>query len=152
MAAPYSSTSFIVTASYASIVNIIFLLSVISEKYAYGPPREVDLEEEVVVIVGGKGGLGGCVAEVYGMRGVRTVVLDVGLSEEEERKGEEESGVRWFRCDIGVRDEVERVWARVREEVGTPTVLINCATVVGAKRFIDLSMNEMDWFVSTLAP
>lgn len=149
MAAPYSSTSFIATFTYASIVNITFLLGVLSEKYAYGTPREVDLEEEVVVIVGGKGGLGGCIAEVYGMKGVRTVVLDVAVSKEE-KEDEEAGAVKYYRCDVGNRQQVEEVWARVRANVGTPTVLINCAAVVGAKRFVDLSMDEVEWYVSKI--
>lgn len=147
MAAPYSSSSFIATFTYASIVNVIFLLGVLSEKYAYGAPREVDLEEEVVVVVGGKGGLGGCIAEVYGMKGVRTVVLDVAVSKDEEGKDEEGGGVRYYRCDVGDRQQVEEVWARVKTNVGTPTVLINCAAVVGAKRFVDLSMDEVERYV-----
>lgn len=147
MAAPYSSSSFIATFTYASIVNVIFLLGVLSEKYAYGTTREVDLEEEVVVIVGGKGGLGGCIAEVYGMKGVRTVVLDVAVSKDEEEKDEEAGGVRYYRCDVGDRQQVEEVWAHVRANVGTPTVLINCAAVVRAKRFVDLSMDEVERYV-----
>lgn len=147
MAASYSSTSFIVTFAYASIVNVIFLLGVLSEKYAYGTPRDVDLEEEVVVVVGGKGGLGGCIAEVYGMRGVRTVVLDVAVSMEEDGQEEETGGVKYYRCDVGDRQQVEDVWARIKTNVGTPTVLINCAAVVGAKRFVDLSMDEVERYV-----
>lgn len=147
MAAQYTSTSFIVTATYASIVNVIFLLGVLSQKYAYGKPREVDLEEEVVVITGGKGGLGGCIAEVYGMRGVRTVVLDVTVSKEEEENGEEEGGVRYLNCDVGDREALEKTWARLSKEVGTPTVLVNCAAIVGAKRFVDISLDEIDRYV-----
>ena len=147
MAAPYSSTSFIATFTYASIVNVIFLLGVLSAKYAYGKPREMDLEEEVVVIVGGKGGLGGCIAEVYGMKGVRTVVLDVAVNKDEEEKDEEAGGVSYYRCDVGNRQQVEEMWARLKSNVGTPTVLINCAAVVGAKRFVDLSMDEVERYV-----
>jgi len=100
-----------------------------------------------VVVVGGKGGLGGCIAEVYGMKGVRTVVLDVAVSKDEEGKDEEGGGVRYYRCDVGDRQQVEEVWARVKTNVGTPTVLINCAAVVGAKRFVDLSMDEVERYV-----
>lgn len=156
MASPYSSTSFIATFTYASIVNVIFLLGVLSEKYAYGTPREVDLEDEVVVIVGGKGGLGGCIAEVYGMKGVRTAVLDVAVSKDEEDRDEDAGGVRYYRCDVGVRQQVEKVWERIIANVGTPTVLINCAAAVGAKRFVDSSMDEIERYVipwlSTLFP
>ena len=145
MEAPYSSTSFIVAASYAAFINIYQLMSVLSHRYAYGKPREVDLSDEVVVITGGKGGLGGCIAEIYGMRGVRVAVLDVSVGQEEEKSGaEDESDVRYYTCDVGDRANVERVWKRVVEDLGTPTVLVNNAAVVTGKPFLDMTPEDVD--------
>lgn len=73
-------------------------------------------EEEVVVITGGGRGLGECVAEIYGIKGTNVASLDV-----EFEKGEGESeGVRRYKCDVGNRAEVERVWARVVADVRLP--------------------------------
>ena len=66
-------------------------------------------EDEVVVITGGNGGLGGCLAEILGMRGVGVAVLDVVGGE----KGDEGSGVRYWKCDVGSYEEVERVLEEV---------------------------------------
>ena len=143
--APYDSTPFIVAASYAAFINIYHLLSAVSDRYAYGKPREVDLADEVIVVTGGKGGLGGCIAEVYGMRGVRVAVLDVSVTEEEEKAGAEEgSDVRYYRCDIGDRKSVESVWRRVVDDLGTPTVLVNNAAVVAGKPFLELTPEEVE--------
>ena len=145
MAAPYSSTSFITTAAYATIVNIYHLMSAVSDRYAYGQPREVDLSDEVVVITGGKGGLGGCIAEVYGMKAVRVAVLDVNVGKEEETvSAEDESDVRYYRCDVGDRAEVEKVWRRVVEDLGTPTVLVNNAAIVTGKPFLDMTAEDVE--------
>lgn len=69
--------------------------------------------EEVVVVTGGGRGLGECVAEIYGIKGTSVAVLDL---EVEKGQGERE-GVRMYKCDVGNRAEVERVWARVVADV-----------------------------------
>lgn len=96
--------------------------------------------EEVVVVTGGGRGLGECVAEIYGIKGTNVAVLDL---EVEKGQGERE-GVRMYKCDVGNRAEVERVWARVVADLGTPTVLINNAAVVHGKRFLDLTMEDVE--------
>lgn len=120
-------------------------MSALSHRYAFGKPREVDLGDEIVVITGGKGGLGGCIAEVYGMKGVRVAVLDISVEQEEERAGaDEESDVRYYNCDVGDRANVERVWKRVVEDLGTPTVLVNNAAVVTGKPFLEMTQEDVD--------
>ena len=120
-------------------------MSALSDRYAYGQPREVNLSDEVVVITGGKGGLGGCIAEVYGMKGVRVAVLDINVGKEEEKASAEDEGdVRCYRCDVGNRAEVEKVWRRVVEDLGTPTVLVNNAAVVTGKPFLDMTAEDVE--------
>lgn len=75
--------------------------------------RREDEEEEVVVITGGGRGLGECVAEIYGIKGTNVAVLDLEVGNGD---GERE-GVRWYKCDVGNRAEVENVWARVVSDV-----------------------------------
>lgn len=108
---------------------------------AYGKPRKVKWGNEVVVVTGGVGGLGGVLAEIYGVRGVGVAVLDILVGEEGEkgrvRDGEEKEGVRYFRCDVGSYEDIQRTWKRVVQELGTPTVLINNAAVVNAKPFLE---------------
>ena len=78
---------------------------------------------EVVVITGGKSGLGGVLAEILAMRGVEVAVLDVAVTEEEEEEREEgsgtEKGMRLYKCDVGDAQALERVWGRVVKEVCT---------------------------------
>lgn len=78
---------------------------------------------EVVVITGGKGGLGSVLAEILAMRGVAVAVLDVAVTEmkegEEEEGSEEDTGTRLYKCDVGDVQELEKVWGRVVSEVNT---------------------------------
>lgn len=88
----------------------------ISDRIAFGAPRQVDLSEEVIVITGGASGLGRLIAQIYGLRGASVAVLDI--AEEKDVKGwEDVGGVEYYRCDIGVRCEVETVARRIEEDV-----------------------------------
>lgn len=89
-------------------------MSAVNKRVAYGAPREVDFEEEVVLVTGGGSGIGRIIAETYGMRGVSVAVLDVrggSLGEGEMQN------VRYYRCDVGDRAQVEEVARRVEEDV-----------------------------------
>lgn len=67
------------------------------------------------MITGGGSGLGECVAEIFGFRGVSVAVIDKRLGQW--KGGNMEGGVRGYECDVGDRDEVERVWRRIVEDV-----------------------------------
>lgn len=132
--------------------------SEVGESGGDGAAEKEEEEEEVVVITGGASGLGLLVARVYGLRGVSVGVLDVQGGDDDDGYGDEVEGgfrpdglqglesVRYYRCDVGERDQVEEVVGRIEKEVGclfrsicfidllltptqlgTPTVLINCA-------------------------
>lgn len=81
------------------------------------------LEDEVVLVAGGGGaGLGRLMAEVYAMKGARGIaVLDVKVPSDGPEKEEwEEMGIRWYKCDVGQRTEVERVRNQILDEVTMP--------------------------------
>lgn len=69
----------------------------------------------MVVITGGASGLGRCIAETYGMRGASVAVLDV-----KEVEGGVEAwgeGCRWYRCDVGSFDHVQKVKGEIEKDV-----------------------------------
>ena len=109
-----SSPAVINTCIWAIIVIIYHVLATVNHRIAYGKPRKFDLEEEVVVITGGASGLGLLIAEIYGMRGVSVAVLDV---KEMTRESEASQNVRWYKCDVGGRDEVERAAKQIENDV-----------------------------------
>ncbi|KAF7911187.1 uncharacterized protein EAF01_002695 [Botrytis porri] len=124
---------------YASLLTMLYFLSILNRQIAYSKAREVDLLEEVIVITGGASGLGLLVAEVYGMRGATVAVLDVRDLESGEARG-----VSYYKCDVGNREEVARVAVEIERDLGTPTVLINNAAIVNGKSLMDLSLDEIE--------
>ncbi|KZT62317.1 NAD(P)-binding protein [Calocera cornea HHB12733] len=88
------------------------------------PPR-LDWGEQLVLITGGASGIGLLLANTLAVRNVGVVVLDV-----KERLESENYNIRYYQCDVGNAEEVEAVAARIRKEVGDPTILINNAAIV----------------------
>ena len=120
------------------------MLEGVNKRIAYGAPREVDWENELVVITGGIGGLGGCLAEIFALKGVGVAVLDVNLDGRGLRDREEKEGITYYRCDVGDHKQVEKVWQTVVSELGTPTILVNNAAVVGGKPFLEQNIEDVE--------
>ncbi|KAJ9667631.1 hypothetical protein H2201_002166 [Coniosporium apollinis] len=134
---PYDAPSMILAIAWAVIITIYTILAYIDRRVAYGLPREVDLEEEVIVITGGASGLGALIAEVYGLRGASVAVLDV-----KEPEGEV-NGVDFYKCDVGDCGQVERAAKQIERDLGTPTILINNAGIMHGKPLLQLSPAEI---------
>ncbi|KAL4965127.1 uncharacterized protein BDV14DRAFT_58770 [Aspergillus stella-maris] len=148
-ATPYNHPAFIIASGYASFLTALDIAFMISDRIAFGLPRTVDFDEEVVVITGGASGVGKLIAQIYALRGVSVAVLDIA----EGVRGEEEGDagrVEYYRCDIGVREEVERVKERIVKDLGTPTVLINCAaTRINGQPLLSLSVDAFQKTIQT---
>ncbi|KAH0562350.1 hypothetical protein GP486_002952 [Trichoglossum hirsutum] len=143
---PYEHPAMLITVSWATLLTLLFFLSILNRRIAYGKPREVDLNDEVIVITGGASGLGLLIAEVYGLRGASVAVLDV-----RELEVGEARGVEFYKCDVGDREQVERVAKEIEEDfscdakqLGTPTILINNAAIAHGKSILDLSHEEIE--------
>lgn len=119
-ATPYSHPAFISTTAYAIFLTLLTVISILNQRIAYGPPRNVELGEEVVVVAGGASGLGLMIAEFYGMRGVSVAVLDIKKEEEVVEGFQELPAVEYYQCDVGSRPEVEKVAGRITKDVGIP--------------------------------
>lgn len=158
-AVSYASSSFSISVAYATLLTILYFLSHLNGRIAYGRPRTVDLSEEVIVITGGASGLGLLIAEVYGMRGASVAVLDI-----RELENQEARGVEYYKCDVGDRVQVAAAAKQIERDVGllfsasdcphtlmllymklgTPTILINNAGVVNGKPILSLSPQDLE--------
>lgn len=115
-ATPYNHPAFIVASAYASFLTLIDIAFMVSDRIAFGLPRQVDLSEEVIVVTGGASGIGRLIAQIYGLRGVSVAVLDI--ADEKNVEGWGDIGtIEYYRCDIGLRCEVESVARRIEEDV-----------------------------------
>ncbi|KAI3338399.1 short-chain dehydrogenase [Ustulina deusta] len=134
----------VVSIAWATFVTLLWMGNVLSHKIAYGMHREVDLNEEVIVITGGASGLGLLIAEVYGMRGATVAVLDTKPLESTEARG-----ITYYQCDVADKAQIARVAAEIERDLGTPTVLINNAAVVVGKKLLDMNVDEVDKSLTT---
>lgn len=112
--APYESPEFIVTSAYAALVTLVWILAGINRRIAYGSPRELDWDDEVIVITGGASGLGKILAQTYGMRGASVAILDV---QEPDNEGEGLDNVRFYRCDVGDAASVDKARVAIVKDV-----------------------------------
>ncbi len=112
-----------------------------------------DLSEDVAVVIGGTGVLGGALAGGLAMAGAKVAVIGRN-SERGEKRAQEirlEGGKAVFiAADAQSRDSLEGALADVLKAYGTPTVLVNAAggndpkvTVVGDKKFEGITLE--DW-------
>jgi hypothetical protein len=113
-ATPYTNIEMRIAMVWAFLMSSIGILGIVNERIAYGTPREIDLSDEVIVITGGVEGLGGLLAETYGMRGANVAVLDRKVVGDEEA---EEKGVLYYECDVGDAKQVEAVAKEIVEDV-----------------------------------
>lgn len=111
---PYENIEMRIAMAWAMLMSGIGIFGIFSDRFAYGRPREVDLSEEVVVITGGVEGLGGLLADTYGMRHANVAVLDKKKVSDEEA---EERGVLFYECDVGDAEQVERAAKEIVEDV-----------------------------------
>ncbi|KAJ5647679.1 hypothetical protein N7490_004051 [Penicillium lividum] len=147
---PPTHPAWVISVGYAVFLSLLFIAGTINHRVAHGLPRTVEPEREVVLVTGGASGLGLLVAQLYAMRGIRVAVLDireVGEKEAEEIFGEDVD-VRCYAVNVGERKALEDARKKILKELGTPTIIINCAAArINGYSLLDLSVDD---FVKTV--
>jgi NAD(P)-dependent dehydrogenase (short-subunit alcohol dehydrogenase family) len=97
----------------------------------------LELDERIAIVTGGSAGIGGAIAQRLVAHGATVVVADVDAPVE--------SNVRFVRTDVGVPDDVRRLFAFVVEELGRLDVLVNNAGGVFEtwQRTVDVNFNGL---------
>ncbi len=102
------------TAAYALLLTLLAAAGWANRRIAFGRGAEAeDVQDEVVVVTGGAGGLGRVIADFYRMRGAGVAVLDV-----KRMPDDGSSGVEYYKCDVGSAEEVSAVAKEIRSTVG----------------------------------
>ncbi|KAI9591487.1 hypothetical protein BDF19DRAFT_454794 [Syncephalis fuscata] len=114
-----------------------FLLAVYGIAYVLRPKGRIDWKDQVVVITGGASGLGNCLAEGLALRGADVAILDINETKSHM------NNIRSYKCDLRDPDMIKTVANRIREEIGTPTILINNAAVVYPGSILDIEPDKV---------
>ncbi|EOA92082.1 uncharacterized protein SETTUDRAFT_162599 [Exserohilum turcica Et28A] len=146
----YGALEMRIAFAWAMLMTINGIFGLINERVAFGSPREVDLAEEVIVVTGGVQGLGALIAETYGMRNANIAVLD---TKKVDDQVSEDTGVLYYECDVSDAKQVEAAAARIVEDLGAPTILINNAGIMQPKSILESTAEDVQriFQVNTLA-
>lgn len=86
---------------------------------------------QVVLISGGASGMGAASAKLLQERGFRVVVWDKQVADLEPSQN-----FLAFSCDVRSAGEVEKTMAMTVEQVGIPSICLNCAGIAPARRMV----------------
>ena len=102
-------------------------------------------EGTTAIVTGGASGIGLAISEALARRGCSVAVLDVAkdaLDEQVDRLRAEGRTVAGYVCDVTDRPGVEATVERVRDELGTPLILVNNAGRPLFQKFLRITLEE----------
>ncbi len=106
----------------------------------------MSLENKVAIVTGGAKGIGLAIAKRFAADGARVVIADV--DEDAGSAAVEEVGalgaVRFVRCDVGDKADVENLVASVVQTWGAIDVLVSNAGIVHSADFLEVSEADFD--------
>ncbi len=84
--------------------------------------------DDIIVVTGGASGIGAACCRVLAARGAKIVVLDRDIDKAQDLAAE--IGTTAFACDVGSDASIEEAAARIEQEVGAVTGLVNSAGIL----------------------
>ena len=104
------------------------------------------LENKVAIVTGGAKGIGFAVAKRFAADGARVVVADI--DEDAGSRAVEEIGahgaVRFIRCDVGDKADVDNLVAATVQSWGSVNVLVSNAGIVHGADFLEIAEADFD--------
>ncbi len=103
--------------------------------------------ERPIILTGAASGIGRAAAEQLAAKSRVLALVDVhadGLHEVVAKCQKHSPQTRSFGCDVGDQSAVERVYEKIREELGAPGILINCAGIGRFAPFLEIEPAEWE--------
>lgn len=94
--------------------------------------------QEIAVVTGGAGGIGGHVVKLLAERDMHVVVLDI-----QPMTYDAGLKVHYFKCDITSAANLAEVAKEIRAKVGEPTILVNNAGVARGKTILETTEKDL---------
>lgn len=94
----------------------------------------MDIKNTIAVITGSGSGLGAATARHLAKAGAKVVLLDINLSAAEIVA--QEIGGTVFSCNVTDAQNVENVFAQIKQTIGVPRICVSCAGVAPGKRIV----------------
>ena len=107
----------------------------------------MSFKDQVVVVTGASRGIGKAIAEAFANQGANVACIATSQSNAESTSKEinARGGIsRGFGCDISQKDQVDKVFGQISEELGSPSVLVNNAGVTRDNLLIRMQDSEWD--------
>jgi NAD(P)-dependent dehydrogenase (short-subunit alcohol dehydrogenase family) len=103
-------------------------------------------DDDVVLVTGGARGIGRATVERFAGEGARVAFCDVDGDDAARTAAEIGQGVRAYRADVAVEDDVAEVAARCAADLGPVTVLVNNAGVNANFDLVEMTSEQWDGF------
>ena len=94
----------------------------------------MQIKGSIAIVTGAASGLGAATAETLASAGARIAAFD--LNEEGAKATAEKLGGVGYGVDVSNAESVEQAVAKVQADLGTPSILVNCAGIVHGERIV----------------
>ena len=108
--------------------------------------NHMNFQDQVVIVTGASRGIGRELASSFAKAGASVACVatsEAGAQASADAIGEEGGRAKGYACDVSEASQVEALFAKVVEELGTPAVLVNNAGVT--RDTLILRMKDEDW-------
>jgi 3-oxoacyl-[acyl-carrier protein] reductase len=99
---------------------------------------------QAAVVTGAASGLGRAIAHRFAREGIKVALWDLDPAGATRAAGEIGAGAQAFAVDVGDTASVRAAWSATREALGTPSILVNSAGILGPSAGI-ASYPEEQW-------
>ena len=102
----------------------------------------MNIADKTVIITGGASGMGAITARRLEGQGAKVAILDMN-EEAMKDMAEKYKGVTSFRCDVSNHEEVEKVVAEVREQLGPIHRLVHAAAIMPTEALATMPVEDI---------
>lgn len=118
-------------------VGVVYRVNKYLERLAlnnYVTDKTWDWSREVVLVTGGSSGIGASIVQQFSERNVKVVIVDISPPPS---KTPLPSNTHFYKLDVTSSADIKATAAKIRAEVGSPTVVINNAGIGSGQLVLD---------------